>query len=175
MTRNNYAFIDAQNLHLATTQADKPWTVDLKKFRVYLQEKYCVSKAYYFLGVFDETQKKMYEAIQRYGYILVFREHGIAMKGKKKGNVDVDIVFSVMKKLYKYEYFENVIMVSGDGDYKRMIDFLIEEGRFETILLPNARYASSLYKHMNTKHFDYIDRPDIRVRFELVKRNWESS
>ena len=165
--KNNYAFIDAQNLHLATINAEEPWKIDLKRFRVYLKEKYRVSQAYYFFGVFDEKLKDLYESIQEYGYILVFREHSKSLVGKKKGNVDVDLVFSVMRKLYEREDFSRIVIVSGDGDYKRMIDFLIKENRFEKILFPCEKYASSLYKPLTSKYYTCIDRPDMRVKVGL--------
>jgi hypothetical protein len=44
--RNNYAFIDGQNLHMATAKREvDPWKIDLSRFRVYLEQKYKVSKA----------------------------------------------------------------------------------------------------------------------------------
>jgi hypothetical protein len=49
------------------------------------------------------------------------------MLGKKKGNVDTDIVFLAMKKVYKKDNFDKIVLVSGDGDYLRLVDFLIEE------------------------------------------------
>ena len=39
-------------------------------------------------------------------FILKFKEHNPAMIGKKKGNVDSDIIFHIMKKMYKKEDFE---------------------------------------------------------------------
>ena len=56
------------------------------------------------------------------------------MLGKKKGNVDTDIVFNIMKKIYKKEKFDKIVLVSGDGDYKMLVDFLIEEDRFKNNL-----------------------------------------
>ena len=41
MEKNNYAFIDSQNLNLAIR--DLGWILDFKKFRVYLKEKYQVT------------------------------------------------------------------------------------------------------------------------------------
>ena len=61
------------------------WIVDLKKFRIYLRDKYKVTKAYYFLGAVDEANQSLYELIQTAGFILVFREHSQVMTGKKKG------------------------------------------------------------------------------------------
>ena len=75
------------------------------------------------------------------------------MKSTKKGNVDTDIVFYLMKRLYKQEDFDKLVLVSGDGDYRMMVDFLIEEGKFEKILFPKQRYASSLYKAITRQYF----------------------
>jgi len=143
----NIAYIDGQNLYMGTTQREPEWQVDLARFRVYLEKKYHVVRAYYYLGYVEtgSVYDRLYEEIQRAGFILVFREHNSAMLGKKKGNVDTDIVFSIMKRLYLREEFDKVVLVSGDGDYKMLVDFLIEEGRLEKVLFPKQRYASSLY------------------------------
>ena len=62
-----------------------------------------------------------------------------------------------MKKLYIQEDFEKVILVSGDGDYKLLVDFLIEEKRFGKLLFPNKKFASSLYKKLGSERFDYLE------------------
>lgn len=161
----NYTFIDGQNLHMGTAKREvDPWKIDLARFRVYLEKKYNVGKAYYFLGFVQEEYQDLYEEIQSAGFVLMFREYNPAMLGTKKGNVDTDIVFHIMKKLYKKEPFGNIVLVSGDGDYKQLVDFLIEEGRFEKILFPNKRFASSLYKKITRKYFDNLDKEDVRAK-----------
>ncbi|MDP2684234.1 MAG: NYN domain-containing protein [bacterium] len=152
----NLAFIDGQNLYMGTRSEKPSWNIDLKKFRDYLTKKYNVEKAYYFLGFVDEKNQDLYELIQATGFILVFRKHNDAMLGKKKGNVDTDIVFAIMKKLYKKEVDGKIIIVSGDGDYSMLVDFLIEEGLFLKMLFPNKEFASSLYKKITRKFFDYL-------------------
>ncbi|HEX4774833.1 MAG TPA: NYN domain-containing protein [Candidatus Saccharimonadales bacterium] len=113
--------------------------------------------------------EKLYETIQSAGFILVFREHNSAMLGKKKGNVDADIIFSIMKRLYTKDEFDKIVLVSGDGEYKMLVDFLIEEGRFEKILFPNRRYRSSLYKSLSHTYFSSLDDPDIKQKIENKK------
>jgi uncharacterized LabA/DUF88 family protein len=158
----NIAFIDGQNLHMGTAKRDPdPWIIDLARFRIYLREKYNVIQAYYFLGFVQEDNHELYEEIQKAGFILIFREHNTSMLGKKKGNVDSDIIFHIMKKMYKREDFDKVILVSGDGDYKLVVDFLIEEKRFEKIIFPIRKFASSLYKQLSNKYFAYLDDKDI--------------
>ena len=167
----NIAFIDGQNLYMAISKRKvSPWDVDLARFRIYLEQKYHATKAYYFLGFVQAENNDLYEEIQKAGFLLLFREHNPAMLGTKKGNVDSDIIFNVMKKLYKKEDFEKVVLVSGDGDYKRMVDFLIEEKRFEKILFPDGKRASSLYKKIGAQYFATLDAPDVRAKIEVKKK-----
>jgi uncharacterized LabA/DUF88 family protein len=165
------AYIDGQNLHLGTYGVDgSGWKIDLNKFRIYLRDKYKVTEAYYFLGFVSESEQDMYTAIQRAGFILEFREHSATLKGKKKGNVDCDIVFSVMKNLIENQEDSNkIILVSGDGDYKKLVDYLVKKDRFEKILFPNTQFRSSLYNSLGGEKIDYLDRVDIRKRIEYIK------
>lgn len=169
--QNNIAFIDGQNLYMGTAKREHdPWRIDLVRFRIYLERKYNITKAHYFLGHIQETRQELYEEIQAAGFVLVFREHNTAMLGKKKGNVDSDIIFSIMKKLYKREDFQKIFLVSGDGDYKMLVDFLIEEKRFGKILFPNRQFASSLYKKLGSEYFDYLELPGVREKIAVNKR-----
>ncbi|MFA7044456.1 MAG: hypothetical protein WC186_08940, partial [Bacteroidales bacterium] len=58
---------------------------------------------------------------------------------------------------------------SGDGDYKRMVDFLVKEDKFKKILFPNKKYASSLYKKLGSEYFDYLDGKDIKDKIKFKK------
>ena len=156
LIENNLAFIDGQNLYRGTTLTDPKWKVDLFKLRKYLADKYCVQTAYYFLGFLDEENQNLYDKIQEAGFIVKFREHNSAMIGKKKGNVDSDIIFDIMKRIYRKEIFDKIVLVSGDGDYKMLVDFLIEENKFKKIIFPNKDFASSLYKKITRVYFDYL-------------------
>ena len=161
----NQAFIDGQNLYLGTKS--NGWTIDHSKFRTYLSEKYNVVEAYYFLGFISEEESFLYEKLQKAGFILSFREHSSALKGKKKGNVDCDIMFTIMRKLLEKEEFDKVILVSGDGDYKKLVDYLIKKDKFEKILFPNAEFASSLYKKIGGQYFDYLESKDVKAKISF--------
>lgn len=75
-----------------------------------------------------------------------------------------------MKRLYKKEDFHKIILVSGDGDYKLLVDFLIEENKFEKMLFPSKTNSSSLYKSLSNKFFDYLDNQDIKNKIDKKKR-----
>lgn len=161
---SNIAFIDGQNLHLGTKESG--WAVNHAKLRVYLKDKYGISEAYYFLGFVSEGNQDLYDSLQKAGFILSFREHSSALRGNKKGNVDCDIVFGIMKKLVENEPFEKVFIVSGDGDYKKLVDFLIKKGRFGKMLFPNRAFASSLYKSLGGEFFDYLEAEGVKAKIE---------
>ena len=151
----NLAFIDGQNLYLGTKQND--WTIDPLKLRTYLKEKYKVSEAYYFLGYSQEENSELYKEIQSGGFILLFKEHNRYSLTKKRGNVDSDIIFEIMKNLLDNKEFSRVILISGDGDYKKLVEYLIFKDKFKKILFPNKKFASSLYKKLGSEYYDYLD------------------
>lgn len=158
----NIAFIDGQNLHLGSKEHG--CSIDHRKFRTYLRDKYNVEEAYYFLGFISEDQQDLYSNIQKAGFILHFREHSAALMGKKKGNVDCDIIFEIMKKLVLGEEFAKIVLVSGDGDYKTLVDFLLKRGKFAKILFPNKKFASSLYKRIGGEYYDYLENADVKAK-----------
>lgn len=159
---HNEAFIDGQNLHFGTTHAQPSWKIDVIKFRKYLQSKFNVEQAYYFLGCFDDNLQKMYTSLQEAGYTLVFRKHQREVVSHKKGNVDTDLVFYIMYKLYKRESIDKIVLVSGDGDYYRMVKFLHDEGKLGKIIFPVRKNASTLYKQIEPKYTMHLDEDGVR-------------
>ena len=148
------AYIDGQNLHL-WTQANG-WTVDLKKFRVYLKDKFNVQEVFYYLWFVSNSEQSLYSSLQKAWFIVVFREHSSALKWKKKWNVDVDIVFEVMRRLHDDKDFDDLILVSWDWDYIKLVKYLIKKDKFKKIIFPNSNH-SSLYNEIGNKFFYYLD------------------
>ncbi|MGE4443379.1 MAG: NYN domain-containing protein [Candidatus Altimarinota bacterium] len=161
----NIAFIDGQNLHLGTTSED--WKVDFKKFRIYLKDKFQIDEAYIFLGFVNDEHQRMYRKIQKAGFMLEFREHNTNMLGIKKGNVDVDVVFEIMYRLLEEDDFDKIVLVTGDGDYIKLVNYLIEKDRLKKILFPN-KFFSSLYRKIQPKYGINLSLKDIRKKFEYT-------
>jgi len=162
---NNIAFIDWQNLHLWTSTEN--WKIDFKRFRVYLKEKFGVNEVYLFLWFLDETEEKLYTRLQKSWYILIFREHNSNMKWTKKWNVDVDIVFEVMRRLKDEKDFDKIVLISWDWDYIKLVNYLIENDNLKKILFPN-KFFSSLYRKIQPKYWINLSLPDLRKKFEYL-------
>jgi uncharacterized LabA/DUF88 family protein len=141
-TANNYAFIDSQNLNLGVRSLG--WRIDYKKFRLYLKNKYQVTQAFMFIGLVANNQK-LYTELQKAGFILVLKptvqyfENG---KETVKGNVDAELVLHAAA--IQYDNYDKAIIVSGDGDFACLAEFLAEKDKLLHILTPNAKYSQLL-------------------------------
>ena len=137
-----YAFIDSQNLNLGVRS--EKWKLDYSKFRLYLKNKYGVDKAFMFIGLVQNNQR-LYTSLQAAGFILVFKptiryfENG---KETVKGNVDAELVLHA--SAIEYRNYDKAIIVSGDGDFTCLAEYLDEKGKLLHIMTPNARYSKLL-------------------------------
>jgi len=161
INENNYAFIDGQNLNLGIKEIG--WKLDLKRFRIYLKEKYGVTKAYYFIG-FVEGNNDLYASLQEYGYILIFKPTFRNLLGKVKGNCDAELVLQSMIDLDKYD---KAVIVTGDGDFYCLIKYLNERVKLKMVLAPNKNYSGLLKKSAKSL---LSTMEDLKNRLEYIKR-----
>ena len=140
----NYAFIDSQNLNLSIR--DQGWKLDYKRFRQYLKDKYKVTKAFIFIG-YIATQQTLYTSLQQQGYILVFKPTLYLKAGKVKGNVDAELVLHTM---IEWGNYDKAVIVTGDGDFYCLIEYLKMKSKLERLLIPNQNKYSSLLKKFGT-------------------------
>ena len=150
--RNNNAYLDGANLHKGTLNLG--WKMDYKRFRVWLAEKYGVRTAYLFLGLIPKY-KKLYQYLQECGFTLVFKEVVYDGDGKPKGNCDADLVVQVMRDAYE-NTFEKAILVSSDGDYAGLVNFLIEHDKLYTVLSPHSKEKCSILLKRTGAKIAYI-------------------
>lgn len=162
---NNYAFIDSQNLNLSIQ--DQGWKLDLIRFRTYLKEKYSAKKAYIFIGYMEEY-KDLYKSLQEYGYVIIFKPTLKYKDGTTKGNCDAELVLQAMIDLREYD---GAVIVSGDGDFYCLADYLAKNNKLECLLIPNRNKYSALLKKVNRndkKYLNFIS--DLRSKLELKKK-----
>ncbi len=139
---SNFAFIDSQNLNLGVRTMG--WQVDYKKLRLYLKNKYNVDRAFMFIGLVANNQK-LYTQLQAAGFILIFKptvryfENG---KETVKGNVDAELVLHAAA--IEYVNYDKAIIVSGDGDFACLIQFLEENNKLLHVFTPNSKYSKLL-------------------------------
>lgn len=159
----NYAFIDSQNLNMGVATGFRRrnvsysgWRLDFEKFRKYLSDKHRVDTAFIFIGNLPGNEA-LYESLQRAGYILVLKPttsyKDEAGNDVVKGNVDTDLVlYAAAKEINNYD---KAIVVSGDGDFLSLYDFLHAHNKLGKIVIPNKlNYSQLLNKY--SEYFDFV-------------------
>ncbi len=74
-----------------------------------------------------------------------------AVKKPVKGNVDAELVLWAMKEMPNYE---KAVIVSGDGDFYSLVEYLLEKDKLLKLLTPTLHY-SSLFKPFE-KHIEQL-------------------
>jgi len=153
----NYAFVDSQNVNLAIRELG--WKLDFKRFRVYLREKYGVEKAYLFIG-FLKGNTELYASLQEAGFICIFKPTLTYKDGTTKGNCDAELVLHAM---IEYQNYKKAVIVTGDGDFYCLVQYLLEKEKLESVLIPNRLRFSALLKFK-------LFRPYLRYMNDLQKK-----
>ncbi len=139
--------------------------MDWRKFRRFLADQFGVTKAYMFIGYIPEFES-LYEQMHEAGFAVVLKptfdmtrprpelvesetelEYLTNRPGEPeekkpvKGNIDAELVLWAMKEMSNYD---KAIIVSGDGDFYCLVEYLEQKKRLLHLLAPSDHY-SSLY------------------------------
>ncbi len=167
---NVYAFIDSQNLNLGVQKVG--WKMDWRAFRAYLKDEFNVTKAFMFIG-YMQGNESLYEHMHELGFLIALKptvdvsasdrdKEDADYKPTVKGNIDADLVLYAMKELPNYD---KAIIVSGDGDFVSLIEYLAGQNKLLKVLTPNWQYSSLLKPWEN-----YVIRID-QLRNQLAYRD----
>lgn len=72
-----------------------------------------------------------------------------------------------MKNIAEKEEFNKIVLVSGDGDYIKLVKYLIEKDLLKKILFPTSKH-SSLYKRIGNKFYYYLS--EVKSKIEYVRK-----
>ncbi len=161
---NNFAFIDAANLHLGVQNLG--WKLDYRRFRVWLRERFAVQKAYIFIG-YQPVQADLYRALQEFGYIVEFKPVLQLPDGKVKGNCDAELVLRAMIDLADYE---RAVIITGDGDFHCLVKYLDGKKKLETLIAPSHQGCSSLLKKLLGKRIIFLDHSKEKLGYRLSEK-----
>ena len=157
-----YAFIDSQNLNLAIRGLG--WKLDFQQFYIYLKDKLKVKKAFLFIGYIPKNQE-LYSYLKQAGYQIIFKpvlNQGRTQKDHIKGNVDAELVLHTM---IQYKNYHKAIIVTGDGDFHCLIDYLQKKNKLSKLIIPNSKkYSKLLFRFRNKMVF--INRLQDRLAYK---------
>ena len=141
--KNNYAFIDGNNLFLGTQS--EGWIINPSLLMDYLTNNLRVKKAFYFIGYIQQNIN-LYKSLRKAGFILIFKRTKKDNHNSIIGNIDADLVFHAMIKINNYY---KAIVISGDDDYYCLLKYLAYRKKLSRILIPCKKDCPKLFKKEN--------------------------
>jgi len=160
----NYAFIDSQNVHRGMQRAG--WALDWRKFREHLQHHYGVTRAYIFIG-YVQANESLYHNLQAAGFFMKYKNVTYQNDGKPKGNVDAELVLQAMIDFMENNY-EKAVIVTSDGDFACLVQYLYEKGRLLRVLSPTREKCSALLKRAAKEKIGYLEEARRRLEYKKI-------
>ena len=119
-----------------------------------------------FIG-YIEKNADLYQKLQEFGYVLIFKLVLSTRKENRviyKGNVDAELVLHTM---IQKENFDKAIIVSGDGDFYCLIEYLYKKSLLYKVITPNNKFSSLLREFGD----NIVDITLLRDKLEYKRRH----
>jgi len=143
--------------------------VGFKKFRAYLRDKYSVENAFLLIGYLAGNES-LYTFLQEAGFICIFKPTLELPDGRVKGNVDAELVLYTM---IEFGNFEKAVIVTGDGDFYCLVEYLLKMNKLQKVLIPNQKKYSGLLKRLSTPErniFDFMNFLEAKLKYEVNEK-----
>ena len=132
-------FVDVQNLYYSARNMYKSKVNFAEILKTAVRGRQLVRAIAYVINADIQEQKNFFEALDKIGFEVKSKDLQIFPGGNKKGDWDVGISMDTIRLSSKLDV---IVLVSGDGDYKDLIEHLKSLG-CRTEIIAFGKTASS--------------------------------
>ena len=130
-------FIDGANLHAAARALH--FDIDFKRLRDHFASKGRLIRAFYYTALLDEQEyspiRPLVDWLDYNGYTMVTKrtKEFTDATGRRriKGNMDIELAIDMLEMADKLDH---VVLFSGDGDFRRLIEAVQRRGLRATVV-----------------------------------------
>ncbi|GEQ96542.1 NYN domain-containing protein [Iodidimonas gelatinilytica] len=166
-------FIDGANLY--ATARSLNMEIDYKKLKTFFAEQGRLVRVFYYTAIMDDQDysplRPLIDWLDYNGFTLVTKptkeftdEHG---RRKVKGNMDIEIAVDM---LALSESLDHVVLFSGDGDFRRLIEAIQRKGVRVTVISSNTTQPSMVADELRRQADQYVDLARIRDHFSRPRQ-----
>ncbi len=156
-------FIDGANLY--ATSKTLGFDIDYKKFLAKFSQ-YNLMRMYYYTAISENEEyssiRPLIDWLDYNGYTVVtkpIKEFYDSMGRRKvKGSMDIDIAVDVMALS---DALDHVVLVSGDGDFKRLVEALQRKGKRVTVVSTIATQPPMVADELRRQADQFVDINDL--------------
>jgi len=163
-------FIDGANLYATARALDME--IDYKSLRAHFSQQGRLIRAFYYTAILEDQEysplRPLIDWLDYNGFTLVTKpvkeftdEHG---RRKIKGNMDIEIAVDMLNIS---DNLDHVVLFSGDGDFRRLLEAIQRRGVRVTVVSSNSTQPSMIADELRRQADQFIDLEDLR---EIVGR-----
>ena len=158
-------FIDGANLHASIKALE--FEIDYKRMLEYFEKKANLIRAFYYTALIEEQDpspiRKLVDWLDYNGYTIVTKstKEFIDESGRRriKGNMDVELAIDVMEML---DHLDHVVLFSGDGDFRRLIEATQRKGKRVTVVSTANSTPPMIADELRRQSDYFIELDDLR-------------
>lgn len=123
-------FVDVQNVQETFERQGKEVRYDALQRNIIIMGKHS-KQDYKFVGFVpykrdDERRQRLIDALSFQGYRVVSKPVRERLDGSVKANMDIEMTLEILSMS---EHLDEIIIVTGDGDFCALVDFLSKKGK----------------------------------------------
>ncbi|WND01975.1 NYN domain-containing protein [Temperatibacter marinus] len=169
-------FIDGANLYATARALDME--IDYKSLRAFFAKRSRLVRAFYYTAILEDAEysplRPLIDWLDYNGFTLITKpvkeftdEHG---RRKIKGNMDIEIAVDMMNIS---ETIDHIVLFSGDGDFRRLIEAIQRKGVRVTVISSNSTQPSMIADELRRQSDQFIDMVHLHNKIEQLKSDKE--
>ncbi len=160
-------FIDGSNLYAAARALG--FDIDYKKLLEEFSAKGHLVRAFYYTALIEDQEyspiRPLVDWLDYNGYTMVTKPTkeytDAAGRRKIKGNMDIELAIDVMEMV---ERLDHVILFSGDGDFRRLIEAVQRKGRRASVVSTVRSQPPMVADELRRQADNFIELQDLAPR-----------
>ena len=167
-------FIDGSNLHATARALDME--IDYKSLRNHFAKQSRLIRAFYYTALLEDHEfsplRPLVDWLDYNGFTLVTKpvkeftdDQG---RRKIKGNMDIEIAVDMLNIA---DQLDHVVLFSGDGDFRRLLEAVQRRGVRVTVVSSNRTKPSMIADELRRQADQYLDLEKLRDLFGRASTN----
>jgi len=157
-------FVDVQNMYHSAKNLYNARVNFKEILKTSVDSRKLVNAFAYVITSPNKDEALFFEALQKSGFTIKTKDLQIFAGGAKKADWDVGLAMDAIRNMSKLDV---VILVSGDGDYIPMVEYLQNNG----VQVEGIGFAESSSRNLIAKVDDFIDLSKDKKRYLMKIKN----
>ena len=164
-------FIDGSNLHAAARSLG--FDIDYKQLLEFFKLQSNLVRAFYYTALLEYHEKSplrpLVDWLDYNGYTMITKsaKEFIDLNGqsKTKGNMDIELCVDMIEMS---ENINHVVLFSGDGDFRRVVEAVQRKGVKVTVVSTNHTNPPMIADELRRQADVFIDLKTVRSKIERI-------